>query len=189
MPFARMALIFPNMPCFPRDGHFLSMSRASEIALFLLHRLPSVKWPLSRPGVRNMCAMFRRGTLFRATLAIAFVAVLTFLAPPLAMAFVPSKETVHCLTHNDHGFSPKHHHQSIVNQNSARLEQERHTHDNADFASRCCEIFCVTALAPELRQVISPPLMGSERFPNFEPGSHSLRPELPFRPPILPLSI
>lgn len=136
-----------------------------------------------------MCATFRRGILFRVAIAMAFLAVLAFVAPPVALAFVPAKDAIYCLTYDDHRIGREHHDRPADQHYSGNVDQATHSHGDAKHGSRCCGLFCVTALAPETRQMVHPLPMGSESFPIIDPGINSLTPELPFRPPIPPLSV
>jgi len=131
-----------------------------------------------------MCAMFKRGALFRVAIAMAFLAVFAFVAPPAAVAFVPAKGAIYCLTHDDHGASREHHSQHADQRHSGNVENAKHSHGDAGHESSCCGTFSATALTPEDRQVVRPLLLGSETFPGLDSGVHSLMPELPFRPPI-----
>ena len=134
-----------------------------------------------------MLATLRRGVRFRVAFAMAAFAVCALVAPPVAVAFAPAERAVYCLTHSDHAMGPKyvdrtadHEHQSA--------DQSKHSHQGDKHPSQCCGLFCVTAIAPEIRQLASPPLEGSPLSSLLVASFHRRSPELPFRPPISPQS-
>lgn len=134
-----------------------------------------------------MLAGLRRGVRFRIATAMAAIAVSAFVAPPVAVAFAPAKEAMYCLTHNDHAIG--HEHQDhAADHHPGESDREKHSDDSGDHKSHCCGVFCVTALTPELRQLVQPLSFGTPLFSAIEPYFHSRTPQLLYRPPILRLS-
>lgn len=128
-----------------------------------------------------MRAMFKRGVPFSTGIAMAFLAALAIVAPPVAAAFVPTQEAIYCLTHDDHGIGRDRH-----DHHSGRIERTKHSHGDAGQPFFCCGIFHVSALAPGTHEIVRLQPVGSKFLPSTEPGVHSPTPELPFRPPIFP---
>lgn len=123
-----------------------------------------------------MLVAFTRGLRFRIALAMAAFAAFAFVAPPLAVAFAPAEHGVYCLTHNDHAMGQEH--------EDGIAGQSKHSHDGSAHKSQCCGLFCVTALAPEMRQGWNPVVLSPEPFSGIEPSFHSRFTELHYRPPI-----
>lgn|SRR5581483_11075652 len=136
-----------------------------------------------------MLAGFRRGNRFRIAIAMATLAVFAFVAPPAAVAFAPTPGTTYCLTHSDHGMGLAHHDQSIADHHSGASVNSKFSHEEGDRKYNCCGLFCVVALAPEIRGMPAPLLIQLEQSSVTVPGFHSRMPEPHFRPPISRLSI
>jgi hypothetical protein len=135
-----------------------------------------------------MLTAFRRGVRFRIAIAMAAFAVLALVAPPIAVAFVPTPGTVYCLTHDDQGMGLAHNDHAVVHHHSGELDHTKYSHEEGEHKYHCCGLFCVTALIPEVRGVPAPPLMRPERSSVFDLGINSRVPEPHFRPPIPRLS-
>jgi hypothetical protein len=119
---------------------------------------------------------------------MATLAVFAFVAPPITLAFA-TPGTVYCLTHDDHGMGLSHQDHAVVPHNSGALDHTKHSHQEGEHKYHCCGLFCVIALAPEAREFLAPLLLRPEHSSISDPGFHSRAPELPFRPPILSLSL
>jgi hypothetical protein len=136
-----------------------------------------------------MLATLRSGIRFRIAFAMAAFAVFAFVAPPIAVAFAPTEGAVYCLTHNDHAIGHEQvDHAADHEHHPGDLDQVKHSHQGDKHPSHCCGLFCVAALAPEVRQLANPPLEGPQLSAFVVPGFHRRLPELHFRPPISPLS-
>jgi hypothetical protein len=136
-----------------------------------------------------MLAALRRGVRFRIAFAMAAFAVFAFVAPAIAVAFAPAERAAHCLTHSDHAIGNEHVDQAADHDHHpGGLDQAKHSHRGDKHPSQCCGLFCVTALAPEIRQLANPPLEGSQLSSLVVSSFHRRLPELPFRPPISLLS-
>jgi len=136
-----------------------------------------------------MLATLRRGVRFRIAFAMATFAVFALVAPPMAVAFAPAERAAHCLTHNDHAIGQQRaDHAADHEHHPGDLDQAKHSHQGDKHPSQCCGLFCVTAIAPEIRQLTNPPLEGSQLSSLVVPSFHRGAPELLFRPPISPLS-
>lgn len=126
---------------------------------------------------------FKRGTLFRVAIAMASVAVLSFVLPTVALAFV-SAESVHCLIELDSSAGRQHDDNHAHHHSSGNVDHGNHAHGDVGHEPHCCGLFCVTALAPEIGQLECPPLFGSSILPIVSSGADSLMLERHFRPPI-----
>ena len=136
-----------------------------------------------------MLAALRRGVRFRIAFAMATFAVFALVAPPMAVAFAPAERAAHCLTHNDHAIGDERvDHAADHEHHPGDLDQAKHSHQGDKPPSQCCGLFCVTAIAPEIRQLANPPLEGSQLSSLVVRSFHRRLPELPFRPPISLLS-
>lgn len=136
-----------------------------------------------------MGAVVKRRTFFRIGIAMAFLSVFAFVAPPVAMALAPAKDIISCLIEDDQEWAPEHYddqgaeHADHKESGTVGNERHSHAHGHAGDGPDCCRIFCVTALAPETGLVVRPVLSGSEYNSAIDPSFHSRAPELPFRPP------
>jgi hypothetical protein len=100
-----------------------------------------------------MLTALTRGVLFRAAIWVAAVAVLAFVAPPIAVAFAPAKNAVYCLTHDDHAIGRDDQDHAADHHHPGGLDHVKHSPGDGDHKSHCCGLFCVTALAPSLGHV------------------------------------
>jgi hypothetical protein len=136
-----------------------------------------------------MLVTLRKGVRFRIAFAMATFAVFALVAPPMAVAFAPAERAAHCLTHNDAAIGDERvDHAADHEHHPGDLDQAKHSHQGDKHPSQCCGLFCVTALAPEIRQLANPRLEGSQLSSLVVPSFHRRLPELPFRPPISLLS-
>jgi hypothetical protein len=136
-----------------------------------------------------MLVALTKGFRFRIAIAMAAAAVFAFVAPPIAVAFDPTEHAIYCLTHTDHAIGPAYvDHTADHKHASGGHDHAKHSHQSDKHPSHCCGLFCVTALAPEIRQEWNAPILGPEPSSAIEPSFHSRSPELPYRPPISPLS-
>lgn len=135
-----------------------------------------------------MLVALTKGLRFRIAIAMTALAVFAFVAPPIAVAFAPAEHALYCLAHDDHAMGRVVNDHATHSQKPGALDQAKHSPDGGKQASQCCGLFCVTALALEIRQESNPPILSPELFLRIEPSFHSRSPELPYRPPISPLS-
>ena len=135
-----------------------------------------------------MLVALTKGIRFRVAMAMAAFAVFAFVAPPIAVAIAPTEHAIYCLTHDDHAIGRVLHDHATGHHDPGDLDRVKHSKDGGKQASHCCGLFCVTALAPEIRQESNPPILNPEQSSGIEPSFHSRSPELPFRPPIARLS-
>jgi hypothetical protein len=124
-----------------------------------------------------------KGVVARIGAFLAMLALAGFVAPPMAVAFVPTPAAIHCLTDTDHkadshsaAHDPVSHHGDV--------DHEKRSGDSPIHRTTCCGMFNVTALAPDstpaLLRLWTDPAVSMFVEANF----HSLAPEQPNRPPI-----
>ena len=152
-----------------------------------------------RSSPRNNCerlgmfAALRRGIGFRIAFAMAAFAAFAFVAPPMAVAFASAEGAAHCLTHTDHSVASERADRAADaiehEHHPGDLAQAKHSHKSDKDPSRCCGLFCVTAIAPEISQLSNPPLEHLQLSSLVVAGFHRRLPEMHFRPPISHLSI
>ena len=134
-----------------------------------------------------MLAALTRGTLFKVAIWVAALAVFSFVAPPIAVAFSPSKTAAYCLTHVDHAFVHEHDQTDAV-QPGVGHHDDHAKHSHGDHKSTCCGLFCVTALAPSV-YVFEPAWSGSAVSSALETSFQGRMPDRLDRPPISLLSV
>jgi hypothetical protein len=117
------------------------------------------------------------GLRFRFAIILASLAALCFVMPPAALAFGHGEHTAHCLAHAD-----------MVDHGAAgSASVDNHAGHSAPASSpqmTCCGLFCLSALAAEIGEVISGSITGSTLLPTGEAHLLSQSPEQPDRPPI-----
>lgn len=136
-----------------------------------------------------MIATLRTGFGFRIAFAMAAFAAFALIAPPMAVAFAPAERAAHCLTHTSHPVASEH---AAPASAAAKHEhgpaKAKHSQENDEHPSKCCGLFCVTAIAPAIDQLPNRQLEGAPlAFPVADDLYRRLA-ELHFRPPISPLS-
>jgi len=135
-----------------------------------------------------MLTALTTGVRLRLATLVAAVAVSSFVAPPITLAFASGKTAaaaVYCLTHPDQEFAP----QAETNQpGSAHDHKDQARHSHGDHRSACCCLFSVTALAPHSGHISEPSLSSSEAFSTLEASFYGLMRDRLDRPPITLLS-
>lgn len=139
-----------------------------------------------------MFATLRTGFGFRIAFAMASFAAFALIAPPMAVAFAPAERAAHCLTHSNHPVASEHAAPASAavkhERGAGDLGQVKHSHEGDEHPSQCCGLFCVTAIALAIDQLQNPQLDNAPlAFPVVDDLYGRLA-ELPFRPPISPLS-
>lgn len=139
-----------------------------------------------------MFATLRTGFGFRIAFAMAAFAAFALVAPPMAVAFAPAERASHCLTHTNHpvagehapppSAAAKHEH------GPGKPRQAKHSPANGEHPSQCCGLFCTTAIALVINELPIRQLDDASRAFPVIAGFYKRLPELPFRPPISPLS-
>lgn len=134
-----------------------------------------------------MLLALTRGVRFRAAAFLAAVALVSFVAPALAVAFASPEAASGCLTHGDHAFG--HADASVVDVGSSHdMNHQSPSHEKGDHKSACCGIFCSTALAPDSGTLVRLNWHDSTVSLAALPDFQGLTPEQPDRPPISRLS-
>ena len=135
-----------------------------------------------------MLTALTTGVRLRVATLVAALAIFSFVAPPMALAFAPSKTAVHCLSRTDHEFAP--HGQAEALQPGSIHDHEDHAeHSHGDRKSACCCLFSVTALVPDSGDLSEPELSRSAAFSAIEASFHGFTPDRLNRPPISLLSL
>ena len=127
-----------------------------------------------------MLTRFTKGVAARIGAFLAAFALASFVAPPIAVAFVPNPTAVHCLVHADDqtDYSAP---GGVAHRGDA--DHDRHSGNGPDHKSICCGMFGVTALVPDSTMEMIP--YWTDPFSMFiEANFHALAPEQPDRPPI-----
>lgn len=94
----------------------------------------------------NMLTLAMKRGYFRAGLALASLAWVALIAPPVAVTFGHGKNALHCLTQNHNGVTRKDAVHSIQHQHGTRIPDEAPA--KGDHGPTCCKIFCLAALTP-----------------------------------------
>jgi hypothetical protein len=128
-----------------------------------------------------------KGVVARIGAFLAALALAGFVAPPIAVAFVPTPAAIHCLAETDHKADSHSAAQDRIS-HSRDVDHGKHSGDSPSHRTTCCGMFNVTVLAPDsaaaiLRQWTDPAV---SMF--IEANFHTLAPEQPNRPPISRLS-
>ena len=118
---------------------------------------------------------------------IAALAIFSFVAPPMALAFAPSETAVHCLSRTDHELAP-HGQAEALQPSSTHDHEDDAEHSHGDHKSACCCLFRVTALVPASGHLFEPGLSGSAAFSALEASFYGLMRDRLDRPPISLLS-
>jgi hypothetical protein len=135
---------------------------------------------------KNMLNRLTKGVAARIGALLAALALAGFVAPPIAVAFVPTPAAIHCLAATDH---KAHSGAQDRVSHSGDVDHGKRSGDSPSHRTTCCGMFNVTALAPDsapaiLRQWTDPAV---SMF--IEADFHTLAPEQPNRPPISRLSL
>jgi hypothetical protein len=136
-----------------------------------------------------MLSRLAKGVAARIGAFLAVFALAAFIAPPIAVALVPTPTAVRCLVQtdskadHDHSAAP-----AGVSYNS-NVDHGKHSGDRPDHKSTCCGMFSVTALAPDSYSVVLRYWTGPAVSVFIEANFRGLAPEQPNRPPISRLSI
>jgi hypothetical protein len=127
-----------------------------------------------------MLTRLTKGVAARIGAFLAAFALASFVAPPIAVAFVPNPTAAHCLVHPDDEAdynAPG----GVSHRGDA--DHDRHSGNGPDHKSICCGMFGVTALVPDSTIEMIP--YWTDPFSMFiEANFHALAPEQPDRPPI-----
>ena len=116
---------------------------------------------------------------------VATLAIFSFVAPPMTLAFAPTKSAIHCLTHADDELTS----QAEALQPGSTHDHEDHAeHSHGDHKSACCCLFSVTALVSDSGHLSEPVLSCSPAFSAIEASFHGLMANRLDRPPISLLS-
>ena len=93
-----------------------------------------------------MLTRFTKEVAARIGAFLAAFALASFVAPPIAVAFVPNPSAVHCLVHADDqtDYSAP---GGVSHRGDA--DHDRHSGNGPDHKSICCGMFSVTALVPD----------------------------------------
>jgi hypothetical protein len=128
-----------------------------------------------------MLQALRAGLGFRVAMVVAAFAALCFVAPPAVMAFGHGSNTVHCLTQADtsHG----------IHGSATHKDHGDHAKLPGDNNPTCCELFCLSALAPAISPAVDGLLIQLPLSPPVEKSLFGRTPDLPIRPPIAPLEV
>ena len=127
-----------------------------------------------------MLTRLTKGVAARIGAFLAVLALASFVAPPIAVAFAPTQTAVHCLVHtNDQADY------SATGGVSHRGDagHDRHSGNGPDHKSICCVMFRVTALAPD-STMSTMPYWTYPFSMSIEADFHGLAPQQPNRPPI-----
>jgi hypothetical protein len=125
-----------------------------------------------------MLAALSIGRWFRMAMALATFAMLCFVAPPGLIAFGHGDHTVECLAHADmvdHGMAGAH---DITHHGDHSLPSGAHQP-----GSGCCGLFCMSAVAADLGELVEAPDAGPVHIVTHQPSMLSRAPEGPERPP------
>jgi len=135
-----------------------------------------------------MLRRLHKGIAARIGTVLAALAVTSFVAPPIAVAFAPTPAAIHCLTHIKHEAGHDH----------AGSVQSGHTHDRdhadkpdkqADHKTICCGMFSITALAPDAGPAPLTYWRNRAVLTFVAPVIHPRAPDQPIRPPITRLPL
>jgi len=89
---------------------------------------------------------------WRAATVLVVLYALCLAAPTAVMALSDGSAPAHCLTDDQHGTGPVHVHQ----------DGSSHHHSNTDDhgqAGKCCGLFCLSAIAPDVGFITGPQLL------------------------------
>ena len=113
---------------------------------------------------------------------VTMLAVSSFVAPPIALAFVSSKTAaVYCLSHPDREFDLQ---AEAIHPGSPHDHEDHAKHSHGDHKSACCCLFSVTVLVPDSGHLFEPSISNSPAFSALEVSLHGLMRDRLDRPPI-----
>jgi len=133
-----------------------------------------------------MLTALTKGVRLRVATLVAALAIFSFVAPPMAFAFAPTKSAIHCLTHADDELTSQ---AEALQPGSAHDHEDGAEHSRGDHKSACCCLFSVTALVPDSGDLSEPELSRSAAFSAIEASFHGFTPDRLNRPPISLLSL
>lgn len=133
----------------------------------------------------TMLVALATGVRLRLATLVAAISVFSFVAPPIAVAFAPTKSAIHCLTHADDEFALQ---VEAIQPDSANDHKDHVKHSRGDHRSACCCLFSATALIPDSGHLSEPGLSSSPAFSALEASFYGLMQDRLDRPPITLLS-
>lgn len=133
-----------------------------------------------------MLTALMTGVRLRVATLVATLAIFSFVAPPMAFAFAPTKSAIHCLTHADDELTSQ---AEALQPGNIHHHEDDAEHSHGDHKSACCCLFSVTALVPDSGHLSEPELSRSAAFSAIEASFHGFTPDRLNRPPISLLSL
>lgn len=132
-----------------------------------------------------MLMALTKGVRLRVATLVTALAILSFVAPPITLAFAPTKSAIHCLTQADDELTSQ---AEALQPGSTHDQEDDAEHSHGDHKSACCCLFSVMALVPDGGHLSEPVLSASPAFSAIEASFHGLMADRLDRPPISLLS-
>ena len=135
--------------------------------------------------IGRMLTALTKGVRRRVATLVAALAIFSFAAHPMVLAFALTESAIHCLTHADDELTSQAEALQPVNTHD---HEDHPEHSHGNHKSACCCLFSVTALVPDSGRLSEPGLSGSAAFSALEASLYGLIRDRLDRPPITLLS-